>query len=732
MSQNLPIPLRKGAEQHASEQTAQMRAWLRWAKETLGLKNANDDTADYGGEYRQGSQLDKLRLAATRKELEAIEFDKDDSDVIEALDNIVGPGRKKRPKHFENASEGRLLRYLSGRFKDAKKFFRDKLFRDEVTKAAETEAYERAEENARFYGEFRQYKVTDGGGVFEQVTDDPKDGLPSTKWVQISGTRIDLLAVTRSKKDDDWGVYIKLRNMDGRDTLKSIPRSIITDLKGSVAADLAELGADIIRDQIGRLPVFLLTTVENIDDRTHDLVRHLAVPTTGWCQLANGEWAFVLPNTTRLWTDSKSMDYAVFQNADLHLKYGISIAGTGEEWREQIAAPFARNSNVILAVGQALAAPLTSFAGVPPGMFHIWCTSKFGKSLASAVGQSIYGPPLIPNEVVPDPFGHSWLSTANAIGQIMRVRSSLPAFLDEINLGDPKAIADAAYRISNGTDKARMKSGGGLEPPLTYCVPSFSTGEEPMVSILRRNGMVVTEGMRTRIADVPAEVQPKSAFEEYSASEIVGLGKKYYRLLGWHLHGAVGDEWVSRIVDLVNQDQAEFEATIDRHQREFLARAKVQALYNAAVPWQRSVLTRFATAAAACRMAIDNGVLPWTAEDTDAGIERCVERWADKIGNDTDAVVSVPVAKVNAVVVDRIVEAIVSFMGERQSWEGTASELATALGDVVGKSAKSLGRWLSKEHAQRELRSAGFKIVKSRKADLGRGRRVRIERLKAE
>jgi hypothetical protein len=152
MSQNLPIPLRKGAEQHASEQTAQMRAWLRWAKETLGLKNANDDTADYGGEYRQGSQLDKLRLAATRKELEAIEFDKDDSDVIEALDNIVGPGRKKRPKHFENASEGRLLRYLSGRFKDAKKFFRDKLFRDEVTKAAETEAYERAEENARFYG----------------------------------------------------------------------------------------------------------------------------------------------------------------------------------------------------------------------------------------------------------------------------------------------------------------------------------------------------------------------------------------------------------------------------------------------------------------------------------------------------------------------------------------------------------------------------------------------------
>jgi hypothetical protein len=117
---NLPKPLRRGAEQHASEQTAQMRAWLRWAKETLGLKNANDDTADYGGnadDFRQGSQLDKLRLAATRDELNAIEFDKDDSDVIEALDNIVGPGRKKRP-NISRTRERRLLRYqrpLQGR-----------------------------------------------------------------------------------------------------------------------------------------------------------------------------------------------------------------------------------------------------------------------------------------------------------------------------------------------------------------------------------------------------------------------------------------------------------------------------------------------------------------------------------------------------------------------------------------------------------------------------------------
>ena len=99
--------------------------------------------------------------------------------------------------------------------------------------------------------------------------------------------------------------------------------------------------------------------------------------------------------------------------------------------------------------------------------------------------------------------------------------------LRRINQGEPRAIADAAYRIANGIDKARMGA-RSLGHAQRYCVPSFSTGEEPMVSFLERNGQTVTDGMRTRIADVPAEVQPESVFEEYSADEIPGLGDKFY------------------------------------------------------------------------------------------------------------------------------------------------------------------------------------------------------------
>ena len=78
----------------------------------------------------------------------------------------------------------------------------------------------------------------------------------------------------------------------------------------------------------------------------------------------------------------------------------------------------------------------------------IFCDSKHGKSLVSAIGQSVYGRPLIPNETVTDPFGMTWLATANSIGKLIRTRSSVGAFFEELNQGKPKDIADAAYRVA--------------------------------------------------------------------------------------------------------------------------------------------------------------------------------------------------------------------------------------------------------------------------------------------
>ena len=682
------FPAKKDDEKQQYVGDDRLKALFEWAERVLEASGL----------------LKQLRDANTREELDAIKFEPGNLTLVVMIRDALHPGSsgKARDKHFQHLTEKMLENILRARFNHYSKEQRKKLIAGEQQTAAEEEAREQREEDVKFYGEFGQYKVRDRG-VFVRIEEELEPGEKLPKWLQISRTRIELMAVTRSKEDDSWGVYIKINNMDGRVTRLAIPRSVINDMQGTIAGRLANLGADIVREQREHLPDFLLTTVEIVEGQLQDLARLMAVPTTGWYQLNNGRWVIVLPHTTKIPADLPPGELAIFQSEQLHLKHGFAIEGAIEEWREQILEPFAGNSNVTLAIGTALSGPLTVHAGVPPGLFHIFADSKHGKSLASAIGQSIFGRPLIPNETNADPFGMSWLATANSIGELILTRSSVGAFIEELNQGKGKDIADAAYRIANGISKARLR-GRKLEPRLTYCVPGFSTGESAMVDFLSCNGQEVTDGMRTRFADIPADVQEGSVFEKFTADQVPALGKKYYALLRT-LYGEVGNAWLQYLVDLGPE---QITATVNRYQEDFRARPKVQALYAIALPYQRSVVDRVATVAAACRMGIEAGLL-WKDADTDADIEACVLRWAKREQ------------------MDAVVAAIVYFMGKRQSWQGTASELMNQLSGAID-SAEALGRWLKKPENRRRLKLSGFEVQKKKSKGRDRSRLIRIER----
>jgi len=243
-------------------------------------------------------------------------------------------------------------------------------------------------------------------------------------------------------------------------------------------------------------------------------------------------------------------------------------------------------------------------------------------------------------------------------------------------------------------------SGRENEPRLVFCVPGFSTGEEPMVDFLTRAGQRVTDGMRTRFADIP--------FEAFDADAVPKLGRKFYPLLG-KLYGAFGDAWLQMLVDLGPE---EITARGNHHQDEFRSRPKVQAIYKVGASYQRSVIDRFGTVAAALRMAIEFG-LPRKVEDTDAAIEAHLIRWADN-------------ERLNTVVI-----AIVGFMAGRQSWQGTASELLTELARVVD-SPESLGRWLKNAENVQRLAGAGIKIAQIRAKSRDRTKLIRIEKVVVE
>ena len=191
----------KSAEEHAADQTEEMKAWFKWADCVL---------QDMG-------VLDALQNAKTREQIDAIDLDRGHPALIAAIRNVLYPGKgKPRRQHFEYMTEQHLKGILRSRLNKHRKEAKFELSEKAKEDAAKEEQREKREENVKFYGEFKQYKVLDHGGVYVEQTEELPDGGTDTKWVQIARTRIDLLAVTRSKQDDNWGVYVKIINMDGR------------------------------------------------------------------------------------------------------------------------------------------------------------------------------------------------------------------------------------------------------------------------------------------------------------------------------------------------------------------------------------------------------------------------------------------------------------------------------------------------------------------------------------
>ena len=451
------------------------------------------------------------------------------------------------------------------------------------------------------------FKVSDDG-VFARKLDD--NGHPI--WDKICTTRIDLEALTRDAREENWGTYIILTNLDGGKKKLAVPRALIhADKVADVAGRLASLGVGIIPSRQARQLLVQLLTLD-ISGRI------TAVPQIGW-HCSGATWLFVLPDDTIVPAGFDG-PRPVLQTASLHVQHGLDTRGSVEQWIEQIARPLAGNSNVHLCVGTMFAGPLLNFAHEQPGLFHVWGTSKIGKSLAGAVGQSVWGRPKVPGHA--DAFGASWTATAVGLERYAVLRSDVGAYLDEIGEGEPKAIRPAIYGLANGTTKLRGTQDITLRTMESFRILGISTGEPTMESYLSATGEKVPAGLQVRLVDVPAEVEPDSAFETCPREKIVELGKRFYPLTS-ELHGAVGRVWLQHLVDLGAETIV---AQVGHHRDEWLKLPPVAAVQAQSSVQVHAILNRFALVAAALRMAIEAKLLPWSSDETDCGIAACLAR----------------------------------------------------------------------------------------------------------
>jgi putative DNA primase/helicase len=161
----------------------------------------------------------------------------------------------------------------------------------------------------------------------------------------------------------------------------------------------------------------------------------------------------------------------------------------------------------------------------------------------SAVGQSIYG---WPHEMADDTFGVSWGGTEAGFDALAQARTDLGLPLDEITLANPRTAEQVVYKVASGTKGPRATSTGRLRETAHASVLVLSTGEKSLAEFIGKN---LQEGARKRLVDVPAEVQPGSAFETIPREQIHIQSKRLFTAMK-RQHGAVGRDWQRHLVHI--------------------------------------------------------------------------------------------------------------------------------------------------------------------------------------
>jgi hypothetical protein len=301
-------------------------------------------------------------------------------------------------------------------------------------------------------------------------------------------------------------------------------------------------------------------------------------------------------------------------------QYGLGRAGTADGWRA-IAAPFAKDSNVVFFVGIFCAAPLLKWVSEPSRMYNSSGLSKIGKSAQSQIAQAFVGKPF--RRGVDDTFGVSWNLTENRLLELCFLRNDFGVPIDEAGVQEPKTLANLAYTVASGRDRGRWH-----QREKSFSSLGASNSEPTFLEIMSAANRKVMPGMLMRWIDIPAEVRPGSAFETvpgFDDPEHERVCKQIYDDTIKH-YGEAGLEWQYHLAHLKS---AKIREQADHHMRRWRDLVYVKQI-TARVPHLfKSVIAGFALIAAALAMAGEAGILPatWTRETIDAMIAKCMERW---------------------------------------------------------------------------------------------------------
>lgn len=435
------------------------------------------------------------------------------------------------------------------------------------------------------------FRVTDEAVMY---VDSDSDKEP----LKICG-RLEVAALTRGATGDGWGRLLKWKDAEGRAHDWAMPMSLLAGDGSELRGRLLDGGLYVAPEKRARdrLVVYLQTEQPE--------AWALCVARVGW----HGD-TFVLPGTT-IGPDSAG---AVLFQAPHETEHYLNVAGTLEEWRENVGRLCSGNSRLIVAASCGFTGPLLSLVGGECGGVHFHGPTSTGKSTALLVGGSVLG------GRGRNGFVQSWRATANGLEAIAELHNDLTLFLDELAQMDPKEAAEIAYLLGNGTGKNRMSRNIGARKKLSWCLLFVSAGEITLADHAQTAGRRTKGGAEVRLLNIEADAGAGlGLFENIHGAESADAFARQLKDAARRYYGAP----LRAYLDSIARDRAAVEKAVRNFQVEFLEKS-VRA--GAAGEVSRAA-QRFALIGAAGEIATDAGITGWIENESRDAAARCFESW---------------------------------------------------------------------------------------------------------
>lgn len=315
--------------------------------------------------------------------------------------------------------------------------------------------------------------------------------------------------------------------------------------------------------------------------------------------------AYIMPDGSIIGTPEQP----IFFNGQSAAATAYQTSGTVESWRNGVARLANGNSFMMIAIGAALAAPMTSIVGADSFGLHLYAQSTAGKTTAADMAVSLYGEPDLQRL--------TWYGTEYGMTNEAVAHNDGLLYLDEVGQGaDPKHVYKSAYTLFNGKGKIQGAKEGGNRQVQNWKTVAISTGEKDIETFLSMAGIKVNAGQLVRLLNIPME----------RATELHGCetGKAHADLIKVNCrdsYGAAGRYWIEYLSNHKDEAKEAYRAAQQRWNK------LIPSSYGEQV---HRASDRFATLEAALLMG--SVITGWNEQDCRDVVQAIFNVWVAEFG----------------------------------------------------------------------------------------------------